>query len=221
MVLAVGFSKKGNTPQGNAKIRMNTLDQALQTIVGEVVLWAPKAPAGLLVFFAFWLCSVVVRNIFFRIGYRSESNTRYFLKVVGRTLSLATLLFGGITALGTIGINVSALVAGLGLTGFALGFGLKDILANLVSGLLILLYRPFSLNEQISVAGMEGCVTEIDLRYTRLENAGKAYLIPNSMMISNTIMLVSRGEKTAASNSTTPAATVKVEDEEPIARAET
>jgi small conductance mechanosensitive channel len=185
---------------------MNALDQALQTIVGEVVLWAPKAPVGLLVFFAFWLCSLVVRNIFFRIGSRTESNTRYFLKVVGRTLSLAILLFGGITALGTIGINVSALVAGLGLTGFALGFGLKDILANLVSGLLILLYRPFSLNEQISVAGMEGCVTEIDLRYTRLENSGKAYLIPNSMMITNTIMLVSRGEKTGAGNSTSTAA---------------
>jgi small conductance mechanosensitive channel len=185
---------------------MNALDQALQTIIGEVVLWAPKAPVGLLVFFAFWLCSLVVRNIFFRIGSRTESSTRYFLKVVGRTLSLAILLFGGITALGTIGINVSALVAGLGLTGFALGFGLKDILANLVSGLLILLYRPFSLNEQISVAGMEGCVTEIDLRYTRLENSGKAYLIPNSMMITNTIMLVSRGEKTGAGNSTSTAA---------------
>jgi small-conductance mechanosensitive channel len=185
---------------------MNALDQALQTIIGEVVLWAPKAPVGLLVFFAFWLCSLAVRNIFFRIGSRTESSTRYFLKVVGRTLSIAILLFGGITALGTIGINVSALVAGLGLTGFALGFGLKDILANLVSGLLILLYRPFSLNEQISVAGMEGCVTEIDLRYTRLENAGKAYLIPNSMMITNTIMLVSRGEKTGAGNSTSTAA---------------
>jgi len=203
---------------------MNALDQALQTIVGEVVLWAPKAPVGLLVFFAFWLCSLVVRNIFFRIGSRTESSTRYFLKVVGRALSLAILLFGGITALGTIGINVSALVAGLGLTGFALGFGLKDILANLVSGLLILLYRPFTLNEQISVAGMEGCVTEIDLRYTRLENAGKAYLIPNSTMITNTIMLVSRGEKTGAGNSTataaplmTAAAASSINSEEPVA----
>lgn len=200
---------------------MNALDQALQTMLGELILWVPKAPAGLLVFFAFWLCSVLVRKIFLRIGCRTEFNTRYFLQVVGRTLSIAILLFGGITALGTIGINVSALVAGLGLTGFALGFGLKDILANLVSGLLILLYRPFNLNEQISVAGMEGCVTDIDLRYTRLETAGKAYLIPNSMMITNTIMLLSRGEKTGSGNSTITAATARVEEEEPIAQAET
>src|ERR1044071_7311524 len=182
---------------------MKALDQALQTIIDEVIRWAPKAPVGLLVFFVFWLGSVVVKNIFSRISCRTESSTRYFLTVVGRTLSLAILLFGGITALGTMGINVSALVAGLGLTGFALGFGLKDILGNLVSGLLILLYRPFSLNEQISVAGMEGCVTEIDLRYTRLENAGKAYLIPNSMMITNTIGLLSRRENAGGGNSTT------------------
>ena len=187
---------------------MKALDQALQTIIDEVIRWAPKAPVGLLVFFVFWLGSVVVKNIFSRISCRTESSTRYFLTVVGRTLSLAILLFGGITALGTMGINVSALVAGLGLTGFALGFGLKDILGNLVSGLLILLYRPFSLNEQISVAGMEGCVTEIDLRYTRLENAGKAYLIPNSMMITNTIMLISRGEKGGAGNSTNSGAPI-------------
>jgi small-conductance mechanosensitive channel len=182
---------------------MNALDQAFQSMLGELILWVPKAPAGLLVFFAFWLCSLLVRKIFLRLGSRTEFNTRYFLQVVGRTLSVAILLFGGITALGTIGINVSALVAGLGLTGFALGFGLKDILANLVSGLLILLYRPFTLNEQISVAGMEGCVTDIDLRYTRLEQAGKAYLIPNSIMITNTIGLLSRRENAGGGNSTT------------------
>lgn len=182
---------------------MMAIDHALQTMFGELILWAPKAPAGLLVFFAFWLCSVLVRKIFLRIGCRTEFNTRYFLQVVGRTLSVAILLFGGITALGTMGINVSALVAGLGLTGFALGFGLKDILANLVSGLLILLYRPFSLNEQISVAGMEGFVTDIDLRYTRLEQAGKAYLIPNSIMITNTIGLLSRRANAGGGDSET------------------
>jgi small-conductance mechanosensitive channel len=105
------------------------------------------------------------------------------------------LIFGGITALGTMGINVSALVAGLGLTGFALGFALKDILSNLVSGVLILLYRPFKLNQQITVNGMEGLVTEIDLRYTRLEKEGKTYLIPNSILITNTIEIRSPEEQ--------------------------
>jgi len=173
---------------------MKTFDQSFQELIGEVILWVPKAAVGLLILFGFWLGSILVWNIFLRFGRSADFNTRYVLRVVGRTLSVVTLIFGGVTALGTMGINVSALVAGLGLTGFALGFGLKDILSNLVSGVLILLYRPFSVNEQISVAGMEGVVTEIDLRYTRLERDGKTYLIPNSILITNTIELVSRGE---------------------------
>ena len=56
------------------------------------------------------------------------------------------MVFGVVTALGTIGVDVSAfVVAELGLTGFALGFDLKDILANVVSGVLILLSRPFEM----------------------------------------------------------------------------
>jgi small-conductance mechanosensitive channel len=170
---------------------MKTLDQAFQELAGNVILWVPKFAVGVVIFLGFWLGSFLAWNIFLRIGRHTDFNTRYVLRVMGRTLSVVLLIFGGITALGTMGINVSALVAGLGLTGFALGFALKDILSNLVSGVLILLYRPFKLNQQITVNGMEGLVTEIDLRYTRLEKEGKTYLIPNSILITNTIEIQS------------------------------
>lgn len=171
---------------------MKNLEQSVQELVGQLILWAPKFAVGILIFLGFWVGSLLAWNLFLRVGRHADFNTGYVLKVVGRALSVSMLLLGGVTALGTMGINVSALVAGLGLTGFALGFGLKDILSNLISGILILLYRPFSLHDQISVAGMEGVVMDIDLRYTRLEKEGRAYLIPNSMMITNTIGLQAR-----------------------------
>jgi small-conductance mechanosensitive channel len=177
---------------------MKTVEQSVQELVGQLILWAPKFAVGILIFLGFWIGSLLAWNLFLRVGRHADFNTSYVLKVVGRALSFGMLLLGGVTALGTMGINVSALVAGLGLTGFALGFALKDILSNLVSGILILLYRPFALHEQISVAGMEGVVTDIDLRYTRLEREGKAYLIPNSMMITNTIGLQSRDQADAS-----------------------
>ena len=40
------------------------------------------------------------------------------------------------------------------------------------------------------MTGLEGLVTEIDLRYTRLEKQGQAFLIPNSLLITNTIGLI-------------------------------
>ena len=61
------------------------------------------------------------------------------------------LIVGLITALGTLGVNISAIVAGLGLTGFAFGFAFKDMLSNFISGILIFIYEPFKLGDTIEV----------------------------------------------------------------------
>ena len=147
---------------------------------------------GLAVFLGFWVASILVRRFSVRLSRAADFQTGFIIRLAGRTASIALLVFGAVTGLGTMGINVSALVAGLGLTGFALGFALKDVLANFMAGVLILLYRPFGLNDRIAVTGLEGTVTEIDLRYTRLQNNGTTYLIPNSVLFTNSITLLSR-----------------------------
>ena len=50
-----------------------------------------------------------------------------------------------------------------------LGFASKDTISNRLSGVLILLYRPFELGNRIKISGYEGIVVSIDLRYTELE----------------------------------------------------
>jgi len=163
----------------------------------QVAAWWPKVGMAVAVFAGFWLASVVARRLIFRFASRADAGLNFVFRMAARVGSTALLLFGAVTALGTMGVNVSALVAGLGLTGFALGFAMKDILSNLMSGLLILLYRPFSINDHITVTGLEGVVTEIDLRYTRLEKGDRVFLIPNSLLITNTISLTQPGgEKT-------------------------
>ena len=91
------------------------------------------------------------------------------------------------TALGTLGVNIMGLVAGLGLTGFALGFALKDSIANLLAGVMILLYRPFEVGDRIDVGGLAGRVTHVDLRYTELDNETERVLVPNSKMLTDPI----------------------------------
>ena len=93
-----------------------------------------------------------------------------------------------------MGVDVSALVAGLGLTGFALGFALKDTIANLVAGILILVYQPFDLADYIVISGKEGKVISIDLRYTILEYQEKKILIPNSLIFANTVTVLNRND---------------------------
>jgi small conductance mechanosensitive channel len=172
------------------------MEAFLKDMAHEAAILAPKIGIGLLIFLAFWLAGVLLRTFFGRLSQRADFNTAFILRLAGRTASIALIVFGAITALGTMGINVSALVAGLGLTGFALGFALKDILSNLIAGVLILLYRPFRVNDYILVAGNEGVVTEIDLRYTTLQKEGQIFLIPNSVLFTNSIGVVkSKGRK--------------------------
>lgn len=166
------------------------MEAFLKDMAHEAAILAPKIGIGLLIFLAFWLAGVLLRAFFGRLSQRADFNTAFILRLAGRTTSIALIVFGAITALGTMGINVSALVAGLGLTGFALGFALKDILSNLIAGVLILLYRPFRVNDYIMVAGNEGVVTEIDLRYTTLQKEGQIFLIPNSVLFTNSIGVV-------------------------------
>ncbi len=73
------------------------------------------------------------------------------MSILARTAKLALLCIGVISALGTLGVDVTAMVTGLGLTGFAVGFALKDIISNSLAGILILIYKPFQRHDRIMV----------------------------------------------------------------------
>ena len=161
----------------------------MQELFTQTFLFAPKAGVALLVFFSFWLAGLLLQKVTRRIGERAHVRSD-ILALIGRTASTLWVILGAITALGTAGVNVSALVAGLGLTGFALGFALRDALSNLLAGILILVYRPFKRYDRISVAGFEGIVIETDLRYTTLQGEDKKILIPNATLFTNSIILL-------------------------------
>jgi small-conductance mechanosensitive channel len=96
---------------------------------------------------------------------------------------------GWIIGLGTLGVDPSTLVAGLGVTTLALGFALKDLLSNLVSGLLILTTRPFRIGDYIAVHENDGIVEQIELRATHLRTFdNRLVIIPNADLYTATII---------------------------------
>lgn len=97
---------------------------------------------------------------------------------------------GLITIFGTLGVDITALVAGLGLTGFALGFALKDSISNMLAGVLILLYRPFNIGDMIKISGFEGKVMTIDLRYTVISSENNKVYIPNSKLFTEPLTVL-------------------------------
>ena len=168
---------------------MNTTNFYMQ-VTQAVVVRAPRYGISVLMLLAFWIGGIVALKSIRRINRRADANTQDVMELLGRVAKGALIVIGVVLALSNAGADVSALVASLGLTGFALGFALKDAVSNLLSGILIILYRPFKRGDQISCAGFEGKVVAIDLRYTTLAADGKTFLVPNMTVFNNTIAIV-------------------------------
>jgi small-conductance mechanosensitive channel len=111
--------------------------------------YVPQTVSALLIFLAFWVAGMIAQRILTRFATRIDPQRQQVLGLLGQVAKSTLLVIGFITALGTLGIDISALVAGLGLTGFALGFAFRDALSNLLAGVLILLYRPFEVGDRI------------------------------------------------------------------------
>lgn len=140
-----------------------------------------------------YIFGIILQNLLLNYV-KPKTHSPTLVDILAKTAKNIVLVFGILSALTSAGINVQGLVAGLGLTGFALGFALKDTLANLIAGMFILLYRPFRIGQWIKVATSktvydEGRVKKIDLRYTMLETDDFFTLVPNSMLFTNSIMI--------------------------------
>ena len=98
-----------------------------------------------------------------------------------RTVSVSILIAATILALQTLGLPIGSLIAGLGITGLILGFGLRDTLSNFASGLLLLIYRPFRAGELIEVEGALGVVEELTIVNMQMTTTdGVRVIMPNS-----------------------------------------
>ncbi len=156
---------------------------------------------ALAVFAGFWFFGYVAQNAVRKAARFRHLDPRH-VRIFGRVLHVTFFIVGAICGLGTAGVDVKALVAGLGLTGFALGFALKDIISNLLAGLLLLVYRPFKLGDRIKVGAFEGRVESVDLRYTTLQADGRRLFVPNSMLFTNAITVFVPEEEPEAEQST-------------------
>lgn len=160
-----------------------------RNLIDPIVLWLPVIGMALLVFLFFWALSRIAYKAIMKFSGKFRLATPVAL-ILARLTKIGLLIIGAITSLGTLGIDVSALVAGLGLTGFALGFAMKDTISNFLAGVLLLIYRPFEAQDRIRISGHEGRVISIDLRYTTLQREDCKVYIPNSHIFTNPVILL-------------------------------
>ena len=101
----------------------------------------------------------------------------HFVKSVTTKICWTLLI---VIVLGRLGVDVGPIIAGLGVTGFILGFAFQESLGNLASGLMIAINEPFKIGDYVIIAGLEGSVLKVDMMATVLATADhKKIVIPN------------------------------------------
>ncbi len=127
-------------------------------------------------------------------GKRIMRNAQRFLQIVIYSIAAVLLLW-------TFKVDVTGLLAGLGVGALVIGFALKDFIENWVSGLLIISGKTYKIGDIIQVGNMKGVVTEISLRTTKLKTYDRnEIIIPNSSLLKDKIVnLTGGGKETVAS----------------------
>lgn len=166
--------------------------QNIQQVFGELrerfLSSLPGVMTGALIFSIFYLAAFGGARLISYAAPRVKADTGVVL-LLSRVYYYTLIILGLVTGLGATGLNVNALVAGLGLTGFALGFALKDVLANLLSGIMLLVYQPFRIEDQIRIDEYEGTIKTIRMRDTVLRSYdGRNIIIPNSKLITEVVV---------------------------------
>lgn len=159
----------------------------------------PKAVAAVALILLFWLVAKAIRALL-TLLFRRVIEDVTVESLIKQLTYYAILAIGFFVAVDALGFDPTTVAAGIGLTGVVLGFALRDVLSNFVSGLLLLLLRPFQIGDQIVIGDLEGSVERIELRATRLRAYdGRVMLVPNaevftSRIINNTADPVRRGK---------------------------
>jgi len=154
---------------------------------------------GLVILIIGWIASKWAQRLIRGASTRAkldEALGRFFGQLGRYTVLAATL----IAALGAIGIQTTSLLTIFASAGLAVGLALQGSLANFASGVMLLFFRPFDLEDFVSTAGETGTVKDIGLfASTLLTPANETIIVPNgSIMGGNITNYTRQGTRRAA-----------------------
>lgn len=173
------------------ELTLDSINKILATIIERL----PYVLAGLIVLLLFWMLGKLIKSIFWTASGKTKLDNRLRI-LFSRLIVVFVIVMGIFTALTVIipGFTFGSLITGLGFTTFVIGFATKDILNNLLSGVLILWQQPFRIGDYIFIGNNQGKVEYIGVRATQLrKDDGELILIPNGDMYSSALTIRSAG----------------------------
>lgn len=158
------------------------ISQTLQSLE-----WQTVAKAGFVILLG-WSMNKI-SNILIHRGMEERHADEHATKTAKKFSALVIYLITFLFVLGVLGVPLNSIGAAIGLIGLGISFALKDLIANFISGMFILINRPFKIGDQIEVKGQEGTVRDIRVRATDVKTYdGRKMIVPNSVLYNNIVV---------------------------------
>ncbi len=155
--------------------------QKLEGWLDSFISLIPNMAVTLLLLIIFLVLARLGSKLFKKL-FSKTSNNKALEQLFSTVIYAAILGIGLFIMLGVLGLNraLTAILAGIGVIGLALGFAFQDIAANFLSGIILAFRRPFKRGDIIEVKDIMGKVTRTDLRVTIIETfQGQEVDVPN------------------------------------------
>ncbi|TMJ22495.1 MAG: mechanosensitive ion channel [Alphaproteobacteria bacterium] len=142
---------------------------------------------GILLIVALWLSNIVSNFIEGRIS-RSGDLTPSIQVLLNKMIRVGLMIFAVAVAMSAVGINLSALAIFSGAAGVGIGFGLQKIVANFISGIILLADKSVKPGDLVTIGDSSGRISAMKTRYISVAAGdGREFLIPNEDLVTQKV----------------------------------
>ena len=142
---------------------------------------------GIVLVLALWLTNIASNFAESRIN-RSTDLTPSLQVLLIKMIRLALMIFAVAVAMSAVGINLSALAIFSGAAGVGIGFGLQKIVANFISGIILLADKSVKPGDLVTIGDSSGRISAMKTRYISVAAGdGREFLIPNEDLVTQKV----------------------------------
>jgi MscS family membrane protein len=165
----------------------------LSPMVDRLVASGARISILAVVFWGILRAGGAVLDHFEEIAHEKQIGLAHFMPLIKKVLAVLVVVFGVLMGAKSQGIDVGAVLTGLGIGGLAVAFAAQDTIANLFGSFVVAIDQPFKVGETVRIGGNLGTIEDIGLRSTKLRALDKSLVVlPNKTVAAETVTNLSR-----------------------------
>ena len=177
-------------------VDMEKIVKGINFNTADLRAWITNLVLAIVVLFICWLIAHLLRRSIRKTYENVEKFDQLLVPVITNISVFLVYAVGVVVILDIFGFNTNSMIALIGAAGIAVGLALKDTLQNIAAGVMLLILKPFKIDDFIECSSVSGTIKEVSVFTTIIETPDGLYVsAPNSVLWGNVIKNFTRNGK--------------------------